>query len=242
MKRIRLRRNPHCQPGIHGMFGDPQWISEDKINPIEHDHDDWSKVPMADNVESGAGDFLFDEDFHPYRTYENQSSSSGAGSSSSGTSSSGSSTTATTYKRDGKRLPFIRGGATDASAKAKSGIEGLVTEILKKMGQPVADKITDAQIKAFQKSKNLTDDGIIGKKTYTALGFQAPFPVSSSGGSSYNPTTDKDQTAGGESITDKVWFYPAVGVGTLTLLIVILRAMKKRKKKMGSPQMRMNRY
>jgi len=98
------------------------------------------------------------------------------------------------YKRNGKKLPFIKGGATDAVVKSATGIEGLITEIkasMKALGVSVSTgAITDAEIKAFQKKKGLTQDGVIGEKTYEKLGFTAPFPTSSSGGSTYNPSTD----------------------------------------------------
>lgn len=61
--------------------------------------------------------------------------------------------------------PTIRKGNTGAA----------VTLLQKKLGLPLAtfgnfDSYTEERVKAFQKSRGLTQDGIVGPKTWTALG------------------------------------------------------------------------
>jgi len=115
------------------------------------------------------------------------------------------------YKREGKPLPFIKGGATDAGVKSKTGIEGLISEIQASMGISPTGSITDSQIRTFQKAKGLKEDGVIGKASYAMLGFTAPFPKSSGGGSTYNPSTDK--AIAEVPFYQKTWFqYTALGL------------------------------
>ncbi len=117
----------------------------------------------------------------------------------------------TGYKREGKPLPFIKGGATDAGVKSKTGIEGLISEIQASMGLSPTGSITDAQIRTFQKTKGLKEDGVIGKASYAMLGFTPPYPKSSSGGSIYNPSTDK--AIAEVPFYQKTWFqYTALGL------------------------------
>ena len=73
--------------------------------------------------------------------------------------------------------------------------------------------ITDAEIKAFQKKMGLKQDGVIGKKSYEKLGFTAPFPTSSSGGSTYNPKTDAKQVVSKQPFYKTGWFqYSMIGL------------------------------
>ena len=126
------------------------------------------------------------------------------------------------YKRNDKRLPFIKGGATDAGVKSQTGIHGLISEIQASMGIPQTGSITDAEIKSFQKKKGLKQDGVIGKASYTKLGFTAPFPKSSSGGSSYNPKTDAKLAIAEVPFYKKKWVqYTALGVVVVATLGVL---------------------
>ena len=126
------------------------------------------------------------------------------------------------YSRpSGKKLPFVKGGATDAGVEKVTGIKGLVSEIQKKMGIAVTGSITSAQITAYQTAQGLGVDGTIGRETYSKLGFPAPYPSSSrSSSSSYSSSTDI--TVGSEPFYKKKWFlYSAIGltlVGTGFLL------------------------
>jgi hypothetical protein len=94
------------------------------------------------------------------------------------------------YVRNNKPLPFIKNGAMDSNVERVTGIKGLVSEIQRRMGVAVTGQISDAQIRQYQTSQNISVDGVIGGETYTKLGFKPPYPKSSGGGSTYNPSTD----------------------------------------------------
>ena len=85
-------------------------------------------------------------------------------------------------------------------------------------------------------------DGLVGPTTWRKLGAStAETPTAGTSGSSGGSSGSSDvRYARTTTIMDKVWFYPAVGVGGLGLLIVILKMLKGKKKK--SSQMRMNRW
>ena len=95
-----------------------------------------------------------------------------------------------TYIRNNKPLPFIKNGAADSNVEKVTGIKGLVSEIQRRMGVAVTGQISDAQIRQYQTSQNISVDGVIGGETYAKLGFKPPYPKSSSGGSTYNPIID----------------------------------------------------
>ena len=97
--------------------------------------------------------------------------------------------------------------------------------------------IKRAQAKWFNVSLDHKDvDGIIGPATWKKMGFQGKSCSSGSSTSktSSTPNTNSSNTGITTSITDKVWFWPAVGVGGLGLLIVLLKMMKGKKKKKRS--------
>jgi len=193
-------------------YGDEQWEETDTgSEPVPHHHMVWSDTPVV------SGDAFH----HPNRTEEPDVPSplrvSGSDTQSG----------VTSYSRNNKTLPFVKGGATDAGVEKSTGIKGLVSKIKQKMiTQGVSSvsstgALTDAEIKAYQQKKGLTADGIIGAKTYKALGFPAPYPKSRSrGSSSYNPSTDV--AIGAEPFYKKKWFlYTITGValaGTAYLL------------------------
>ena len=116
-----------------------------------------------------------------------------------------------TYLRSGQTLPFIKGGATDAKVEKKTGIKGLVSEIQKRMGVAITGKIDDAQIRAYQKAQFNSDDGVIGKNTYTALGFQPPFQKSQRASTTQvTPAEKKELALGGDPFYKKNWFLYSV--------------------------------
>ena len=219
MRRIKIKRprrnNPHCSYHYGGHCQNPA-----------HNH----YGAYGFNMEEDVGNQTLMEQYADEATYEQT-----------GTFRDEALVDVVTYSRNGQTLPFIKGGATDESVEKMSQIKGLVSELQKRMGiSTITGKISTSQIKAYQKAQGLSDDGVIGKDSYTKLGFSAPFPKSSSGGSTYDPNKDAD-LAVGTTIMDKVWFYPAVGIGGLGLLVILLKMLKGKKKKKSS-QMRMNRW
>lgn len=127
------------------------------------------------------------------------------------------------YVRAGQTLPFIKGGATDAQVEKATGIKGLVSEIQKRMGVAVTGKIDDAQIRSYQKAKFGSDDGVIGKNTYTALGFTAPFPKSQRASTTQITPKEKEELAvGSDPFYKKNWFLYGVSGLALTGAIYYL--------------------
>ena len=124
------------------------------------------------------------------------------------------------FNRNGKTLPFVKGGAFDQQVQGITGITGLISEIQRRMGVPVTGTISNKQILDYQKSQGLTADGTIGTNTYTKLGFKPPFQKSSSRrGSSPAPV---DQVIGSpQPFYSKEWFqYTVIGlaiVGTIAI-------------------------
>lgn len=108
----------------------------------------------------------------------------------------------------------------------------------------IQDVVKNAQI-SLGLLVNGQPDGLVGPTTWRKLGAStAETPTAgtsgSSGGSSDSPD---DVLAVGTTTTikDEVWFYPAVGIGGLGLLVILLKMLKRKKKKKSS-QMRMNRW
>ena len=104
-------------------------------------------------------------------------------------------------------------------------------------------------VKIFQEEMKLGIDGLVGRSTWKKLGVEADgwkLPAASTSSSSSGSTTSSGTTSSGGStggssnqggsvsITDKVWFWPVVGVGGLGLLVVLLKMMKGKKKKKRS--------
>ena len=217
-------QQPFGAVGFGGLnYGDEQWEEVDDefgggSEPLPHHHMVWDNVPLATSADDAA--------FHPERTSQPyipapmrtvpETPASTATETSSDQSSS------TTYARNGKRLPFIKGGANDAGVEKETGIKGLISHIQSKMGVSATGTITEAQIKSYQKSQGLKEDGVIGKDTYTKLGLPSPYPKSRSGGTRYNPKTDTDLVVGKQPFYKQKWFlYSAIGlavVGTGLLL------------------------
>ena len=202
------------EPQAFGHFGAPDILSSNYGNYGEHGDDLYTHdelIAMGDYPESTQVDVFVGP------TPEQ----AGKTLSSDGTK------VTSTYKRNGKRLPFIKGGATDASVKSATGIEGLITEIKANIVSsgvsiPTGVSISTADIKAFQKKMGLKQDGVIGKKTYEKLGFAPPFPQSSSGGSTYNPKTDAKQAVAAQPFYKKGWFqYSMIGLVVVATGVVL---------------------
>jgi len=116
-----------------------------------------------------------------------------------------------TYMRAGQTLPFVKGGATDAQVEKKTGIKGLISEIQKRMGVAISGKISDKQIRDYQKAKFGNDDGVIGQNTYTALGFEPPFAKSQrSSSTSSTPSPSTELAIGSDPFYKKNWFLYSV--------------------------------
>lgn len=209
MKRIRLKRNPHCQPGIHGMFGGygyygasapaqlPKMYSPGEYGKEVMDYLAVLVKPKADSVPMEIFGDLSDDQQDAWNNWRNAINAHGG-----------------KYTQDQfEVMKLIQKYALGAKGAAIDGKIGHNT--WKKLGAP--------------------STALPAKETYSSGGGGG----SSSGGSSGGTNGDTKKP-----ITDQVWFYPAVGVGSLAILIMILRAMKKnkKKKKLGTPQMRMNRY
>ncbi len=119
------------------------------------------------------------------------------------------------YIRNGKALPNLKGGATDEMVQDSRDILGLVSEIQKRMGDYLPTGVlTTSEIKAYQKSNGLKEDGIIGPNTYKKLGFKPPFGASSrpSSSGSSAPSTDIAPIGG------KPWYKSTWFLGTVTVV------------------------
>lgn len=147
------------------------------------------------------------------------------------------------YLRSGQALPFLEDGATDALVKQVTGIQGLVSEVQKRM--KLQDKqgifstpngtLTKGEIQAYQASKGLKQDGVVGPNTYKNLGLTAPYQGVSSSSSS-SPLTVSPQIT---PIGGRPWYlggnqrvnYIVVGVLGLAILgyggTLIYRSVKK---------------
>lgn len=88
------------------------------------------------------------------------------------------------FIRGDKPLPYIKAGATNEQVEAATGIIGLITEIQARMNVQKTGTIRDDQIKAYQRAKGITVDGIIGPETYAKLGLPGPYVGGSSSRSS----------------------------------------------------------
>lgn len=136
-----------------GHFGDPSYLNRPSIA-------DWASQAVQEEEdryatsEQSPFDFMF-------------------------ATSSNSSYTVPAYVRSGQKLPLIEDGATDALVKQVTGIQGLVSKIQQLMGLNATGEITDDQIKAYQESKGLSADGIIGPNTYAKLGLTGPYQTTS---------------------------------------------------------------
>lgn len=150
-----------------------------------------------------------------------------------------------------KGFPQITLGATDeetggavtwaASALAKWGV---TTEGGKVLDYPELADISTARdsgkftsglfaaVKKFQKAKGLVDDGIIGPKTWKALGYTGNVARGDSGATRAPATPVSAAPLPGpeESITDKVWFWPVAILVPTTLVIggILLWPSKKK--------------
>lgn len=118
---------------------------------------------------------------------------------------------ATYAGKNDKVMDDVIGGVTNAASK------GVFTKGL------------DSQVKKFQEAKGLKADGVVGAKTWKALGLKSERKVVSA--SAPAPSTSTSTESGTDSgtmekITDKVWFWPAValaGVGTVTTAVIVIK-------------------
>lgn len=121
------------------------------------------------------------------------------------------------YIRNGKPLPNLKGGATDQMVQDSRGILGLVSEIQRRMGVvSPSGVITTSEIKAYQASSGLSDDGIIGPQTYTKLGFKPPFGSRSTSASTTLDISSESATA--PAIGGKPWYKSTWFLATVTVL------------------------
>ena len=126
------------------------------------------------------------------------------------------------YIRNGKALPNLKGGATDTMVQDSRGILGLVSEVQRRM--KLQDKLgawdlingvlTTGEIKMYQAQNDLTQDGIIGPKTYAKLGFKPPFGSRSTSAS----TTLDISGASATAIGGKPWYKSTWFLGTVTVV------------------------
>ena len=83
----------------------------------------------------------------------------------------------------------------------------------------------DSQVKKFQKANGLKDDGVVGAKTWKALGLKSERKTSVASAPSPTSVEKKEEPQIVETkLTDKVWFWPAValvGVGGLTTGVIV---------------------
>ncbi len=141
------------------------------------------------------------------------------------------------FIRSGQALPMLQDGATNTVVKQVTGIQGLVSEVQKRMGITApSGELSKAEIEAYQASQGLKQDGIIGPKTYRKLGLSAPYQGGSSSSSS-RPSSSS--TTMPTPIGGKPWYlggnervnYIVVGVLGLAILgyggTLIYRAVKK---------------
>ena len=124
----------------------------------------------------------------------------------------------------------MTGGAVSAVANSLAGKTYVGKDALKLSGgkRGFFDAGLDQQVRAFQSDRGLAADGIVGPQTYKRLGLVGdPAAVKPrSGGGVGGRAGGAPSTVGGEptdgtgeSITDKVWFWPvAILVPTAALV------------------------
>lgn len=180
MRKIRLKRNPHCQPGLHGA---------DEVAELK-------KVALPKLYQVGAS-----------------------------------------VNPEYLRLLAVllaKQAAQDWEPGFLAGGKLALYSVTppSNYNQELSDLVL-----SFQAHKGLSQDGKVGRNTWSALGAEEDgwiLPASdSSAGSSSSSTSngDTDELPDTDvSLYERPWFYPVVGVGSLALLVIFLRAMKKRKK------------
>ena len=160
-------------------------------------------------------------------------SSSPTNTSASTTSSSAKTTATYNPGSAGVDFPTIKKGAKDASSNgAVTWVAMALNLIQAPRAYPEFDANLDAAVRAFQTSNNLTVDGIVGTKTYAALGYTKPSSSSSSSSSStYKPSTssaggaavslpaDTQKESGFKALTAKPWFWPVAILAPTTLIV-----------------------
>lgn len=136
-------------------------------------------------------------------------------------------------------MPVIKIGAKDAdtnyavtalagnlaSKTYKGKNQAVLTDVIGGVTNPASKGVfttgLDSQVKKFQEANGLKADGVVGAKTWKALGLKSEQrAVSAPSGKEEVAAPAPPKT----SITDKVWFWPAValvGVGTVTTGVIV---------------------
>ena len=126
----------------------------------------------------------------------------------------------------GANFSTIKSGSTD---KESGGAVSWVSARLGLITRSFYDAVMSSAVRAFQSDNNLTVDGIVGSKTYAALGYTKP--SSSSSSSTYKPSTssaggaavslpaDTQKESGFKALTSKPWFWPVAILAPTTLIV-----------------------
>ena len=126
----------------------------------------------------------------------------------------------------GANFSTIKSGSTD---KESGGAVSWVSARLGLITRSFYDAVMSSAVRAFQSDNNLTVDGIVGSKTYAALGYTKP--SSSSSSSTYKPSTssaggaavslpaDTQKESGFKALTAKPWFWPVAILAPTTLIV-----------------------
>ena len=172
-----------------------------------------------------------------YAAYLGTKPSSSTASPSSTTSSASSSSVAPTSTTKvpyatGVDFPTIKMGSTDASSNGAVSWVAASLGLVPVLGPyPNFDSALESKVKAFQTANNLKADGVVGTKTYAALGYTKPSSSSSSkssssssssrSSSSYTPGAAVSKAPDDKKtpLTAKPWFWPVAILVPTTLAV-----------------------